>query len=152
VSAGTSIFKRVQAGDTDLGVDVIGLQVTGDQVLDEALDLISEGIPLGLQTWELLGWLEDDGLNLLEDMLARHGFGNVGLLPIIANTGQGAAMARGPIDVGSLSSGFLMRSFGYGQKVLIEAFPRMRFVDAVGAAWTTSSRASGRGRSMRPSS
>jgi TRAP-type mannitol/chloroaromatic compound transport system substrate-binding protein len=138
-TAGPGILARVNRGlpeDPDMGVDILVLQETGIPELDEVLDLIAEGLPFSLQAWEILSWLDEEGAALLDATLARHGFTNVGLLPVIVNTGQAAAMARGAIDNGTLSKGFLMRSFGFGQKVLLEAYPKMRFLDAVGGGVT----------------
>lgn len=135
-SAGASILQQVNDGELDMGIDLMVLQSTGIDSLDAALSLFGDGIPFGLQGYDFIAYLESDGTELLHALLEENGFDNVRALPIIAQTGQAAAMARGPIDAATLSDGFLMRSFGYGQRVLLEAYPDMMFLPATGGSVT----------------
>lgn len=133
-SYGSSIIQYVNEGIVDLGIDILSLQNTGDGDLDQVLDLYGDGIPFGLQSWEFIAFLEKEGITILETMLQAYGFNNVKILPLIVNTGQSAAMSRGPISNGKLSQGFKMRSFGIGQRVLHEAYDNMEFSDQEGGS------------------
>ena len=134
-SHGTGILNAVNAGEVDLGIDLLALEASGNSALDQVLHLYGESVPFGPGVDEYLKWLTlGDGLDQLKRILV-HKYGyhpRLEIVPVIANTAQAAGMSKIELTKANFEVGFLMRSFGFGQPSLQRAFPQMSFIGAVG--------------------
>jgi TRAP-type mannitol/chloroaromatic compound transport system substrate-binding protein len=134
-SHGAGILNAVNAGEVDLGIDLLVLQVSGNPALDQVLDLFGESVPFGPGVDSYLEWLtRGGGLDQLKRILVRkYGYHpQLQIAPVIANTGQAAGMSKIELTQANFEAGFLMRTFGFGQPTIQRAFPRMSFIGAVG--------------------
>jgi TRAP-type mannitol/chloroaromatic compound transport system substrate-binding protein len=134
-SHGTGILNAVNAGEVDLGIDILALEDSGNPALNQVLRLYGESVPFGPGTDQYLRWLTiGGGLEKLKRILVhRYGYHpHLEIVPVIANTAQAAGMSKIELTKANFQAGFLMRSFGFGQPSLQRAFPQMSFIGAVG--------------------
>jgi len=134
-SHGAGILNAVNAGEVDLGIDLLVLEASGHPALDPVLDLYGESVPFGPGGDRYLEWLTvGGGLDQLKRILV-HKYGchpRLEVVPVIANTAQAAGISKIELTKANFEAGFLMRTFGFGQPVVQRAFPRMSFIGAVG--------------------
>lgn len=128
------LLQNVANGTIDMAILIPNIQDRGSEKLNVEIDLYGESFPFGLQLEEYLSWHYDGGgLAILEDILKNDGDGVV-TLPVIAAPGQSTGMFKGEITkarLEAISPPFKMRTFGFGQLVMQEAFPNMEFRNAV---------------------
>ena len=95
-SRGGGILNAVNAGEVDLGLDLLVLQASGNVGLDQVLDLYGESVPFGPGVDAYLAWLtHGGGLDQLKRILVqKHGYDrHLEIVPVIANTGQSGGLA-----------------------------------------------------------
>ena len=138
-SFGSGILNAVNAGQIDLGIGLLVIEKSGNPALDHVFRLYGESIPFGPDVDGYLEWLTiGGGLDLLKRiMVHKHGYHpRLEILPVIANTAQAAGMSKLALTRENFSTGFLMRTFGFGQQAVQRAYPQMSFIGAVGGSVT----------------
>ncbi len=136
-SFGTGILNAVNAGQIDMGIDILVLQKSGIPALDDVLRLYGESIPFGPNVECYLEWLtHGGGLDLLKHiMVHEYGYHRcLEVVPVVANAAQSAGMSKIDLTKENYSTGFLMRTFGFGQQAMQRAYPQMSFIGAVGGS------------------
>ena len=120
-----------------MGIDILVLQKSGIPALDDVLRLYGESIPFGPNVECYLEWLtHGGGLDLLKHiMVHEYGYHRcLEVVPVVANAAQSAGMSKIDLTKENYSTGFLMRTFGFGQQAMQRAYPQMSFIGAVGGS------------------